>query len=153
MLRQQLVVDPGFVVVALEVRPRDQLDEVLVAGFVADEDREVVGAFVAAVLRAALLAAARRDVELAAHDRLHAGLLRREIEIDRAEEIAVVGQRDRREAQLLRLLDELFELGGAVEQTVLGVDVQVDEVAMLHRYRAELTPTRWWRAAWTRRRR
>src|SRR5882762_770738 len=133
VLREQLVVDPGLVVVALEVRPGDELDEVLVARAIADEDREVVGFLVAAVLRAALLAAARRDVELAAHDRLDAGLLGRQVEIDRAEEIAMIGQRDRREAQLLRLLDELLELGGAVEQTVLGVNVQVDEVAMLHR--------------------
>ena len=134
VLCEELVVDPGLVVVALEVRPRDELDEVLVAGPVAHEDREVVGALVAAILRAALLAAARRDVELAADDRLDAGLLGRQVEIDRAEQIPVVGQRDRREAQLLRLLDELLELGGAVEQAVLGVNVQVDEVAMLHRW-------------------
>jgi hypothetical protein len=45
----------------------------------------------------------------------------------------VVGQRDRRELEVLGLLDEFFELRRAVEKAVLGVDVQMDEVAVLDR--------------------
>src|SRR5262249_7145696 len=130
---QELAIDPRLVIEPLEERPRDQLDEVLVARAIADQHGEMVGALVAPVLRAPLLAAARRDVELAADDRLDAGLHRRVVEIDRAEEIAVIGQRDRRELELLGLGDELLELGGAVEQAVLGMHMEVDEVAVLHR--------------------
>ena len=75
-----------------------------------------------------------------------------EVEIDRAEEVAVVGERDGREPELLGLLDELLELGGAVEQAVLGVDVQMDELACAASS-SRSTPTRSWTAAWTRRRR
>ena len=44
----------------------------------------------------------------------------------------MVGERERGKVQVLRLLDEPLELGGAVEETVLRMDVEVDEVAMLH---------------------
>ena len=133
MLREQLAVDPRLVIEPFEERPRHQLDEVLVSRAVADEDRQVVGPFVAAVLGASLLPASGRDVELAAEDRLDAGLLGRVVEVDRAEEVAVIRERDGRELQLLGLVDQLLELGGTVEQAVLGMNVQVDEFAMLHR--------------------
>ena len=45
----------------------------------------------------------------------------------------MVRQRDRGEAELLRLLNELLELRRSVEEAVLGMDVEVDELAMLHR--------------------
>ncbi len=137
VLGEQLLVDPGLVVEALEVRLGDELDQVLVTVEVADQDREVVGSFVAAVLGAALGPSSRRHVELAADDRLDAGLLGGQVEVDRAEEIAVIGQGDGREVQVLGLLHQLLELGGPVEQAVLGVHVQVDELgAALHRGRA-----------------
>src|SRR5262245_33727625 len=110
MLSEQVLVDARLVVEALEVRLGDELDEVLVAGEIADEDRQVVGALVPAVSGAALLAPARRDVELAAQDRLDPGLLSGEIEVDRAEQVAMVGERDRGKAQLLGLGHELVEL-------------------------------------------
>src|SRR5262249_14575823 len=93
----------------------------------------MVGAFIAAILGAAVLPASRRDVELAAEDRLDAGLLRGVVEIDRAEEVAVIRERDGRELQLLGLVDQLLELGGAIEQAVLRMHVQVDAFAVLHR--------------------
>ena len=132
MLREELPIHPGFVVEPLQVRLRHELDEILIPCAVSYEDRQVVGTLVAAVLRAAFATASGRHVELAPEDRLDAGLLGCEVEIDRAEEVAMVGERDRREPELLRLRDELLELGRTVEQAVLGVDVQVDEVAMLH---------------------
>src|SRR5262245_64755840 len=86
MLGQELAIDARLVVEALEERPRHQLDQILVARAIADEHRQVVGAFVAAVLRPSLLAAAGCHVELAPEDRLDPGLLGRQIEVDRAEE-------------------------------------------------------------------
>src|SRR5262249_50185196 len=59
--------------------------------------------------------------------------LRREVEVDRPEEVAVVGERDRGEPELLRRVDQLVELGGAVEEAVLRMDVQMDELGVLHR--------------------
>src|SRR3989441_12722618 len=94
---------------------------------------------------------ARGHVELAAQDRLDAGLLGGQVEVDGAEEVAVIGERQRRELELLRALDELLELRRAVEQAVLGMDGQVDELAVLHQVAA--TPVRWCSAASRRRRR
>src|SRR4030095_10319837 len=133
VLGQELAIDAGLVVEALQVRLRHELDEILVARAVPHEDGQVVGALVTAVLGAPLLAAPRRHVELAAEDRLDAGLLGSEVEVDRAEEVAVIGERDGGEAKLLRLVDQLVELGGAVKQAVLGVDVEMDELGVLHR--------------------
>src|SRR5262249_5746534 len=133
VLGQELAIDARLVVEALQVRLRHELDEVLVARPVPYEDREVVGSLIAAVLRAPLLAAPRRHVELAAEDWLDAGLLRGEGGVDRSEEVAVVGERNGGEPELLRLVDQLVELGGTVEQAVLGVDVQMDELGVLHR--------------------
>ena len=133
MLGEQILVDAGLVVEALEVRLGNELDQVAIADVVPDQDGEVVRALVAAILRATLLARPGRDVELAADDGLDAGFRRRLVEVDRAEEIAVVGERDGRELEVLGLLDEFLELRGAVEEAVLGMDVQMDEVAVLDR--------------------
>src|SRR5205814_9431847 len=102
----------------------DELDEILVPGEIAHEHGKVVGALVAAVLAAALGVLAGRDVELASQDRLDAGLLPGEIEVDAAEQVAVIGQRDRGELEVFGFFDELLELGGPVEQAVFGVDVE-----------------------------
>jgi hypothetical protein len=42
----------------------------------------------------------------------------------------VVGERESRELQRLRAIDQLLETGRAVQQAVLGVDVQMNEVRM-----------------------
>src|SRR4029453_555617 len=117
-----------LVVEALQIGLGHQLDEVPVAGLVAHEHGAVAGALVAAVLTGSLEAAPRCHVQLAAHDGLDAGLLRRRVEVDGAEEVAVVGQRDGGEVERLGGVHQLVELGRAIEQAVLGVDVKVDEV-------------------------
>ena len=68
-----------------------------------------------------------RDVRLAAEDRLDAGLARLAVELDRAGERAVVGERDRGHLEPRRLLHEGRDAARAVEDRVLRVDVQVDE--------------------------
>ncbi len=50
MLREQLPIDPRLVVVPLEVRRTDELDEVPVADVVAREQDQVVGIAVGAAL-------------------------------------------------------------------------------------------------------
>ena len=49
------------------------------------------------------------------------------VELDRAEEVAVVGHRDRRHAQRLGAREERLVLDRAVEQRELGVEMQVGE--------------------------
>ena len=49
MLSEELLVDPGLVVEALEVPLRDELDQIPVAGLVPDEGRDVVRPLVLAV--------------------------------------------------------------------------------------------------------
>src|SRR5262249_10671307 len=91
----------------------------------------------------------RGDVELAAEDRMDPVPAGRFVELDRPEEVAVVGERHRRHAQLAGAREERIDLDRTVEERVLAVEVQVDEGP-----RAPApTPTRWSRAASTRRRR
>ncbi len=132
VLGEQLAVHPGLVVVALEVGLGDELHEVRVAGRGAGEHRAVARALVAAILARPLEAAARGHVELAAEDRLHSRLGARGVEVHRAEEVAVVGEGQRRELERLGPIDQLLEAGRPVEQAVLRVHVQVHEVAMFH---------------------
>jgi hypothetical protein len=100
----------------------------------------VIRALVPPFLRRALLASAGRDVELAADDRLDPRLLRGEVEVDATEEVAVVGERDRRKAKLARAVDQLLELRGAVEEAVLRVNVEVDELGVVDGVTTPLEP-------------
>ena len=67
------------------------------------------------------------DVDLAAEDRLDALVARRLVEVDRARERAVVGERDGRHLELGGALREVRDPARAVEDRVLRVDVEVDE--------------------------
>jgi len=72
------------------------------------------------LLRAFLFAAARGHVRLDADDRLDLGLLAGFIKFNRAEHVAVVGQRRRRHVALLRRVDEIFDAARAVQQAVVN---------------------------------
>ena len=117
---EQLPVDARLVVVALEVAERGELDEVRVALVRLREQRQVR---VALRLRPAVVG----DVDLAADDRLDAGLLRLAKELHGAGERAVIGQRDGWHLESRGLLDEVRDPARPVEDRVLGVDVQVNE--------------------------
>ena len=122
---EQLPVDARLVVVALEVAEARELDQVAVARVVGREEREVR---VALLLRAPVVG----DVDLAAEDRLHALLARLLVELDRAGERAVIGERDGRHLELGRPRGERRNAAGAVEDRVLGVDVEMDEGRLGH---------------------
>ena len=83
---------------------------------------------VALLLRLAVVG----DVDLAADDRLDALLAGLAVELDRAGERAVVGERDGRHLELGRARCERRDAARPVEDRVLGVDVQVDEVGLGH---------------------
>jgi hypothetical protein len=95
---EQLAIEPRLVVEALGVRLGRQLDQVLVAGQVAREQDQVVGARVD--LGALVEARVGGDVRLDADDRLDAGVLAGVVEVDRGVQDAVVGEGQRRRALL-----------------------------------------------------
>ena len=80
-----------------------------------------------------LEAGAGGDVDLAADDRLDAGGHRLLVELDGAEHVAVVGDRQGRHAAFLGALDQVADLDGAVEEAVLAVQMEMDEIGVFHR--------------------
>ncbi len=129
---QQLLVDARLAVEALQERGGDQLAEVAVALVVAHQRQqvEVVQLVLAAV--GAVEARARRQVELGADDGLDLALLGLLVEVDRAQDRAVVGQRHGGHLEGARLLEQVVDLQGGVEQAVLRVHVEVDEALHSH---------------------
>ena len=123
---EELPVDARLVVVALEVAERRELDEVAVALVRLGEQRQVRVA-----LR--LPVPVVRDVHLAPEERLDAHLAALAVELDGAGERAVVGERDGGHLQLGGPSGQRGDAASAVEDRVLGVDVEVDERRLGHR--------------------
>jgi hypothetical protein len=63
---------------------------------------------------------------------LHACLAGGERELERAEQIVGVGDRDRRHAVQLAELDQFLDPDRALGQRVGGVDPKMDEIGMRH---------------------
>ena len=68
------------------------------------------------------------DVQFAPDDRLHPMLVRRIDEMHGAEDVAVIGHGHRGHAEFLHALAELFDVTGAIEQGIVGMQMQVDEL-------------------------
>ena len=126
-LAERGAVDPRLAVVeALEVAERDELLQVAPAFVGLGQQRHVAGPLAAGDVLL-VLQIAGGEVDLAAEDRLHPGLLAGLVELDGAEQVAVVGHRHRRHPELLRLGGDLLGAGHPVEERVFGVQVEVDE--------------------------
>ena len=130
--RQQFLVDARLVVIALQVRRGGELDQVLVAGFVLGQQHEVVIHVPPAGAGLLLEPAAGRDIDLAADDRLDAFLARRLVEINRPVKHAVIGDRQRRELQLMRLVHQPVQPASPIEQRILGVQMKMDKFRVRH---------------------
>ena len=135
-LRERLVVHARLVVEALQEAVRGELPQVRPAGLVLGQQHQVEAAVGGA--RVLLVAAVRGpalqlggDVGLQPEDRLDPGLPRGVVELDGAEEVAVVGDRHGVHPQLLHAGDEAVDPVAAVEQGVGGVQVEVDEITRL----------------------
>ena len=121
-LREQVHVDAGLVVVALDEPGRAELDEVLIALLVFAQEHQVrVFAGDLGLVKAAALG----DVDLAPDDRVDARLLAGLVEVDHAVHHAVVRDRQGLHAQLLGALHQRPDAAGAVQQGVFGVQMQV----------------------------
>lgn len=102
-LREQVHVDAGLVVVALDEPGRAELDEVLIALLVFAQEHQVrVFAGDLGLVKAAALG----DVDLAPDDRVNARLLAGLVEVDHAVHHAVVRNRQGLHAQLLGALHQ-----------------------------------------------
>jgi hypothetical protein len=119
--REVAPVDARLVVVALEVPGRGELDQIAVALIRFGQESQV---------RVTLLLLGRvlADVDLAADQRLDAGLPGVLVELDGARKRAVVGERDGRHLELGGTRREVRDPAGPVEDRVLGVDMEVDEL-------------------------
>ena len=127
VLAQERLVDARVVIEALQVPHRVEVREVLPADLVLGQQDEVVRAPLG------LVEAIGRDVGLAAEDRLHPVGLGLLIEIERAEQVAVVGDGHRLHPALEDLREEVVEADGAVEKAILRVQMQVREVGHMRR--------------------
>ena len=135
---QGLPVAAGLVVVALHEGPAGHLDQVLVAGVVGSQQREVVVQLAPALHVAArvveaaaaggtLVAGVAGHVGLGADDGLDPGLLAAAVEVEDPVHVAVVGDAQGRLAVGDGRRDDVVEAGRSVEYRVLGVGVEVDE--------------------------
>src|SRR5580700_5993375 len=68
------------------------------------------------------------DVKFAANDRLHAELGGLGDELDGAKNIAVVGHRHSGHAELVHMFAKPLDIAGAIQQGVIGMQVQVNEL-------------------------
>ena len=107
---QQVLVDAGFVIEAVEVAGGDEVDQVAVAVLVFAEQNEVV---IAVGFRANLVALLR-DVDFAADDGVDAFVFGCVVEFDGAEEVAVVGHGDGGHFLFDDQVHELGDFAGSV---------------------------------------
>ena len=73
------------------------------------------------------MTASGSHVGFTSDDRFDAGVLGLAVELDRAEHIAVIGHGHGRLPERFDLLDERIDLICAVKQTVLGMEMEMDE--------------------------
>ena len=131
MFRENLLVDARLVVEAVEVRRGDKLNEIFVADFVLRQQDQMIRG-VAGVRGFLFEAAARRDIRLAPDDRLQPLLLRGLVELDGTVHVAMIGHGHRRHLACMRFVDNIGNTAGPVEQAVLGVQVKMDKIRVLH---------------------
>ena len=97
VLLQQVEINARLVVIALEIAQGDQFDEVVVPLKILGQQREVRPI---ATARRLLCAAILDEVDLAANNRLDAGLRGRPVEVDRPGHRTVIGDRHGRHLEL-----------------------------------------------------
>ena len=79
-----------------------------------------------------LEAAGRRHIDFAADDRLDAVAHRFAIKLDGAEHVAVIGHRHGGLLERFDAFEELVYLVGAIQQTIFGMTVKMNETRVFH---------------------
>ena len=125
MFRKDFLVDPRLVMKSIEMRGGDHLHQVSVAGLVLRQEREMIGGV--ALVRGPVFDRAGRHVSLAADDRFDPGVRGRLVKLNRAVKISVVGDRDRRHLEFLRLFHQLLRPHQPIEEGIFGVEMEVNE--------------------------
>ncbi len=74
------------------------------------------------------MTASRCDVDLAAENRIQPASARMVVKQHRREHVPVLGHGDRGHLQRDRLVQQLVDAAGAVEQRILGVQVEMNEI-------------------------
>ena len=123
-LPQQLLVHSGLIIVSFREGAAHYFHQVGVALVVLRQKDEVI----VAVLAGPLLPVeprARRNIDFAPDDGFDAGFSARFLKIDHAVHDAVIGYGSAVHAKFLDALYIFFDLIGAVQQRILGVDVQM----------------------------
>ena len=125
VLPQKVHVHARAVVEAVDEAARDHIDEILIARHILAQQDQMIGL---AVERIHLVKArSRRDIDLAADDRLDPGSLRSLVEINDAVHHAVIRQGDGLLPKLLDTGHHVLDAARAVKQAVFRVDVQMDK--------------------------
>ena len=122
---QEVMVNARMVVHALQLRGGGDLEQVAVARLVFRKQEQVRGFLVE--LRVAVFHAARRHVGFQPDDGFDPVGFGGVEEFDHPKHRAVVGDGDRGHAHLFDALRQLLDVREAVEQGVVGVDVEVGE--------------------------
>lgn len=128
VLSEQLLVDPRLVMEAVLVGGGHHLAEVPVALLVLAEQNQVETAAVERLVRIEVAPVAGGDIRFDADDRIDSRAGEDLVELLDAAHIAVVGDGHGRHVVLFGELDQSLDGAGAVEQTVMGVEVQVYEI-------------------------
>ena len=124
---QEFLIHPGFVIKSFEIGLARQFDEVMVALEIGGQQNQMI-IVVVGQQALALSPAARREIGFTPDDGLHPLGRSLFIEVDGAEEVAVVRDGERGLLKIADLLEQRIQLIRAVQQAVLGVEVQVNEL-------------------------
>ncbi len=130
MRRQKLFIDPGGIMKSIQVRCRNQLYEVAIAGFVPRQKRKVV-CRIAPRCRSVLMRTGGH-ISFATNDRFYPGALRFLVKFNRAKQIAVIRDRDGRHLVFSRLFHQLFHPDTAIQQRIFSVQMEVNERIARH---------------------
>ena len=124
---EQFEIDTRFIVKAFRVSDARKPRHIAVARFVFTQQNKVIvfSAVARLFLRAAVVF---RDVEFFADDGIDAVRMTELFEIEYAEHIAVIGERERFHIELFGTLYERFYFCRAVEQRIIGVYVKMHEL-------------------------
>ncbi len=125
VLRQQLFVYTRKAIKAFELRRGGEFHQVVVARFVFGEEEQVIRAAIEFLI--AVASRARGKVRFKTDDRFDTRLLARIMEFDRGEHRAVIGDGEGALVIFFRALRELSRMRQPVEETVFGMDVQVNK--------------------------